>query len=152
MTETPHAVLALETFLPYRLSVLSNRISNDIAQFYQRRFGLSVTEWRAMAVIGRYPGISAVDVTERTAMDKVAVSRAVNALLQRQLVERRFDETDRRRSILRLTDAGVSIYDEIAPLALKLEASLLESFAPGEREVLMRLLDKLDAAEMRAHL
>ena len=69
---TDHAVLALESFLPYRLSVLSNRISNDIAQFYQRRFGLSVTEWRAMAVIGRYPGISAVDVTERTAMDKVA--------------------------------------------------------------------------------
>lgn len=149
---TDHAVLALESFLPYRLSVLSNRISNDIAQFYQRRFGLSVTEWRAMAVIGRYPGISAVDVTERTAMDKVAVSRAVNALLQRQLVERRFDETDRRRSILSLSETGLAIYDEIAPLAMKLEASLLENFEPGERELLMRLLDKLDAAEMRAHI
>ena len=152
MSDSPHAILQLETFLPYRLSVLSNRVSNDIAQFYQRRFGLSVTEWRAMAVIGRYPGISAVEVTERTAMDKVAVSRAVNALLQRQLVERRFDESDRRRSILTLSESGLSIYDEIAPLALKLEASLLESFAPGEREQLMRLLDKLDAAEMRAHV
>lgn len=152
MTEAPHAILALESFLPYRLSVLSNRISNDIAQFYQRRFGLSVTEWRAMAVIGRYPGISAVELTERTAMDKVAVSRAVNALLQRQLVARRFDDTDRRRSILTLSDTGISIYDEIAPLALKLESSLLENFEPGERELLMRLLDKLDAAEMRAHV
>ena len=152
MSDSPHAILQLETFLPYRLSVLSNRVSNDIAQFYQHRFGLSVTEWRAMAVIGRYPGVSAVEVTERTAMDKVAVSRAVNALLQRQLVERRFDEADRRRSILTLSESGLSIYDEIAPLALKLEASLLESFAPGEREQLMRLLDKLDAAEMRAHV
>ena len=68
------------------------------------------------------------------------------------MVERRFDETDRRRSILSLSETGLAIYDEIAPLAMKLEASLLENFEPGERELLMRLLDKLDAAEMRAHI
>ena len=74
-------LLDLEHFLPYRLSVLSNRISQDIARLYADRFGLGITEWRVLAVLGRHPGISAREVAERTAMDKVAVSRAVASLL-----------------------------------------------------------------------
>ena len=78
----------LERLLPYRLSVLSNRVSNAISSEYQRRFGLAITEWRVMAVLGRYPGLSAREVTERTAMDKVAVSRAVARLLERGFIQR----------------------------------------------------------------
>lgn len=151
MSDPAHPVLDLEHFLPYRLSVLTNRISADIASFYQQRFGLSVTEWRAMAILGRYPGVSGMDVTERTAMDKVAVSRAVNALIDRGLVNRVFDSNDRRRSILSLSDSGQAVYDEVAPLALKLESSLLGSLDADERATLWRLLDKLDAAELKAH-
>ena len=51
------AALDLEHFLPYRLSVLSNRVSQAIARTYEQRFGLSVTEWRVIAIIGRYPGL-----------------------------------------------------------------------------------------------
>ena len=76
-----HAILELDRFLPYRLSVLSNRISQDIAAVYGEKFGLTVTEWRILAVLGRYPDLSATEVAERTAMDKVAVSRAVTSLL-----------------------------------------------------------------------
>lgn len=151
MNDPAHPVLDLEHFLPYRLSVLTNRISADIAAFYQQRFGLSVTEWRAMAILGRYPGVSGMDVTERTAMDKVAVSRAVNALIDRGLVNRVFDSNDRRRSILSLSESGQAVYDEVAPLALKLESSLLGSLDADERATLWRLLDKLDAAELKAH-
>ncbi|MCB1555130.1 MAG: MarR family transcriptional regulator [Xanthomonadales bacterium] len=150
-TANEHPILNLEHFLPYRLSVLSNRVSADIARFYQNRFGLSVTEWRAMAVLGRFPGISAMEVAERTAMDKVAVSRAVNALLGRELLTRAFHESDRRRSMLRLSESGRQVYDEIVPLALRLEASLLDAFSDDEKQQLGRLLDKLDAAEMKAH-
>ena len=77
----PHAELRLERFLPYRLSVLSNRVSQDIARLYSARFNLSITEWRVMAVLGHERGLSANTVAERTAMDKVAVSRAVSALM-----------------------------------------------------------------------
>ena len=62
----PHAQLDLEHFLPYRLSVLSNRISSAIAREYSQRFALTVTEWRVMAVLGRYPGLSANKVALRT--------------------------------------------------------------------------------------
>ena len=60
-----HASLDLEHFLPYRLSVLSNRISQAIAARYARRFGIGVTEWRVVAVLGRYPDLSAGEVAAR---------------------------------------------------------------------------------------
>ena len=77
-------LLDLEHFLPYRLSVLSNRISQDMASLYAERFNLSITEWRIIAILGRYPDLSANEVAERTAMDKVAVSRAVASLLKQK--------------------------------------------------------------------
>src|SRR3546814_12999639 len=58
-TAPSHAVLDLERFLPYRLSVLSNRVSQTIADFYVERFGLAVTEWRVIAVLGLFARLSA---------------------------------------------------------------------------------------------
>jgi len=145
----PRAVLLrLEEFLPYRLSVLSNRISQDIARLYQDRYGLSVTEWRTIAVLGRFPGLSANEVAERTAMDKVAVSRAVNGLLERGLLQRDTHAEDRRRSVLELSPRGQQVYEEVAPLALQMEAALLQDLNEHERETLHRLLDKLDSAQL----
>ena len=145
-----HAELDLEHFLPYRLSVLSNRISSAIAREYSQRFALTVTEWRVMAVLGRYPGLSASKVAQRTAMDKVAVSRAVARLLESGRIEREFDDDDRRRSVLRLSDAGYTVYDEVAPLALDFERHVLDGMREDERELLFRLLDRLDELELRA--
>ncbi|ADV28349.1 transcriptional regulator, MarR family [Pseudoxanthomonas suwonensis 11-1] len=138
-----HAQLELERFLPYRLSVLSNRVSQTIADMYQKRFGLAITEWRVMAVLGRFPDLSANEVAERTAMDKVAVSRAVARLLERSLIKREIHSDDRRRSVLSLSEVGYTVYDEIAPMALSAEARLVAALDDGEREVLDRLLTKL---------
>ena len=135
--------LDLEHFLPYRLSVLSNRISQAIAVRYAQRFGIGVTEWRVVAVLGRYPDLSAGAVAARTAMDKVAVSRAVARLLERGLVERDTHGDDRRRSVLALSRNGQRIYDDIAPLALDLERRLLSRLDRDERAALDALLDKL---------
>ncbi|MGY3266052.1 MarR family winged helix-turn-helix transcriptional regulator [Lysobacter sp. HA35] len=144
------ATLDLEHFLPYRLSVLSNRVSGAIAQMYSERFDLGVTEWRVMAVLGRYPELSAGEVAQRTAMDKVAVSRAVAGLVEAGRVERETHDDDRRRSVLRLSDAGRDIHDQVAPLAIAFEKRLLEGMAADERDVLFRLLDRLDELELRA--
>ena len=145
-----HAQLDLEHFLPYRLSVLSNRVSSAIARVYVERFALGVTEWRVMAVLGRYPDLSANEVAQRTAMDKVAVSRAVARLIEAGRLEREMHDDDRRRSVLRLSEAGQLIYDEVAPLALGFERRLLDGMDATERELLFRLLDRLDELEIRA--
>ena len=109
----------LEDFLPYRLSLLSNTVSQGIAQFYQQRYQLSVPEWRVIAVLARFPGLSAVEVANRTLMDKAAVSRAVTKLIKTGRIDRQFADADRRRSILDLSEEGRRVHNEIAPLALK---------------------------------
>ncbi|GAB3735227.1 MarR family transcriptional regulator [Luteimonas pelagia] len=144
---TPPATpeLELERFLPYRLSVLSNRISDAIASAYRGRFGLGVTEWRVMAVLGRHPGLSAGEVAQRTAMDKVAVSRAVARLLARGLLARDTHGDDRRRSVLALSGEGRRVHDQVVPLALEYERRLLAPLDADERAQLERLLGKLGA-------
>ena len=143
-----HAVLELDRFLPYRLSVLSNRISQDIASLYGERFGLNVTEWRILAVLGRYPDLSATEVAERTAMDKVAVSRAVTSLLAGGRLKRRLHGKDRRRSVLQLSAKGYRVYDEVAPLALAYERRLLEGLREDELAALGRLLSLMEEREL----
>lgn len=145
-----HAELDLDHFLPYRLSVLSNRVSSAIARVYSQRYALSVTEWRVMAVLGRFPGLSANEVAQRTAMDKVAVSRAVARLTEAGRLERDTHDDDRRRSVLRLSPDGYKIYDEVAPMALAFEQRLLAGIESAERDALFRLLDRLDELEMQA--
>ncbi len=141
--------LALERFVPYRLSVLANTVSRDVARIYDARFGLSVPEWRVMAVLGRFEPLAANAVAARTAMDKVRVSRAVARLLRAGLVARATDRHDRRRSVLRLSARGLAIYAAIVPLALAVEAKLLAALRPAERAALDRLLAKLQARAER---
>ena len=141
---TEHAHLELEHFLPYRLSVLSNRISQEIAGLYAERFALNVTEWRLLAVLGRYPDLTATELVERTAMDKVAVSRAVASLVADGRLTRKVDGDDRRRTKLRLSARGYRIYDEVAPLALAYQQRLLSSLDAAERALLESLLSRLN--------
>jgi len=137
----PH--LQLDRFLPYRLSILTNLVSSAIAGAYSQRFGLSIPEWRVMAVLAQQSDLSAAQVAERTAMDKVAVSRAVSRLLARGRLERRTAPADRRKSMLSLSNEGRNIYAEVVPVALRLERSLLAVLGEADRQALERILDTL---------
>jgi DNA-binding MarR family transcriptional regulator len=135
--------LILEDFLPYRLSILSNTVSSTIASAYNKRFGLSIPEWRVIAVLGRFPGLSAAEVAERTLMDKVAVSRAVTKLIKTGRIDRQFADADRRRSILHLSEEGRKVHDEIAPLALRFEEELLQGLSEDEIRTLNFVMEQL---------
>ncbi|MGY6531193.1 MarR family winged helix-turn-helix transcriptional regulator [Glycocaulis sp.] len=137
--------LILSDYLPYRLSVVSNKASGLIARAYQARFGLSIWEWRVIAVLGGGEAITAQAICEATAMDKVTVSRALRALTERSLVQRRPSPTDKRAALVSLTGEGRAIYEEIAPLALEWERSLLAGFSSEEADQLSRLLKRLEA-------
>jgi DNA-binding MarR family transcriptional regulator len=135
--------LILEDFLPYRLSVLSHTISTNIARVYEKRFGVSIPEWRVIAILGRFPGLSAVEVADRTLMDKVAVSRAVTKLIKNGRIDREFADADRRRSILNLSEEGRKVHNEIAPLALQFERELLQDISEEDYATYSVILDRL---------
>jgi len=145
MTIPANQVLDLEQFLPYRLSVLSNTVSTALAGAYARRFGLSIPQWRVIAVLARNPGLSAAAVAERTAMDKVAVSRAVAGLARSGRVRRALAQSDRRRSVLTLTARGREVYTRIVPYALEYERRLLVELTPSEQSVFHTVLTRLQS-------
>ncbi len=139
----PASQLKLERFVPYRLSVLTNTISRALALGYAERFGLTIPQWRIVAVLGHDPDLSAVEVAKRTVIDKVSVSRAVTALESDGRLIRRVDSSDRRRSLLRLSAAGRALYREIVPLARNYEMRLLSTLTASERAAFNDLLTRL---------
>jgi DNA-binding MarR family transcriptional regulator len=141
--------LDLAAFLPYQLSVASNAVSDRIARQYQTRFGLKIPEWRLLAVLGQGAPQTQRDLVGATLMDKVTVSRATAALVERGLVGRAPSESDGRSHLLALSDAGRSLYAEIAPVALAMEAQILMELNKDERRLLSDLLARLRAAAER---
>lgn len=138
--------LILDDFVPFLLSVTSNRVSSRIATAYESLFGLSIPEWRLITVIAEGTATTQAEIGERTRMDKVTVSRAAIALTQRGLLERSPNSRDRRSHHLRLSQPGHDLYDEVVPKAKELEARIFSRFAAGELEQFTHMLRRIDAA------
>lgn len=135
----------LESFLPYRLSVLSARVSRDFSAHYRARFGLSNAEWRVLAHLAAAGAVSVRDIHERADLEKSKASRAAARLEAAGLVAKRGDSRDRRLVSLTLTEAGKAAMAEIAPLARAHEAALLARLTPEDRAALDRILTRLGA-------
>ena len=144
MTDQSHTdILRLERYLPYRLSILSNKVSSLVAQTYKDKFALSITEWRIMAVLGEYPDISADEISAKTQIEKSILSRAIAKLLKRKLILRTVSEQDKRRSVICLSETGMSVYQEVVPLSCTLEKQLLECLSEDEQEQFGQLIDRI---------
>jgi DNA-binding MarR family transcriptional regulator len=142
----PEAALRLDGYLPYRLSVASNAVSRLIARAYEDRFGLTIPQWRLIAVLGEEGPLTQQAIGLRTVMDKVTVSRATQGLVKRRLVERAPHDDDGRSHHLALSKAGERLYSEVSPVALEYEARLLQQFDPQAVEELKRVLRHLEHA------
>lgn len=141
--------IQLESFVPYRLSVLSNRISQGIAETYSGHHDLRISDWRVLAILGRFRDSTATELCERGAMDKVTVSRATRRMLDRSLISRTQDPRDRRSATLSLTEAGQQVHDQVAPQALAYESRLLACLDAEEIRQLDSLLTRLGQAAER---
>ena len=133
----------LEDFLPYRLSVAANRVSRLCARRYTKAYGLSIPEWRVLAIVGRFDTLSPSAVGEWSAMDKVKVSSAAASLVARGLLRQTQDPRDGRARLLRPARRGVAVYEGMVPLACELEDQLAEALSRSEWSVLLKALAKL---------
>ena len=133
----------LDRFTPYQIVVLGNSISKLLARSYADEFDISVPEWRVLAVICQYDGTNAQSVTERTPMDKVAVSRAVTGLVDKGWVIKAISRDDRRAASLSPSREGRRLYEKIATIALSQESDILSVLSEKEQQQLRTLLAKL---------
>jgi DNA-binding MarR family transcriptional regulator len=143
------AAFRLESFLPYRLTLLSGAVSQVFAQLCERH-ALSISEWFALIALGQVGPMTAKALGVRSHMHKTKVSRLVGRLLERGLITRRLNDVDRREAILCLTPAGKELHEEYTRRAVEVAASLEDAIAADDREALDRCLLRL--AEKSAEL
>jgi DNA-binding MarR family transcriptional regulator len=141
----PVAPLKLDEFLPYRLNVVANLVSQALSRIYVDRYGIGVPEWRILVTLGEFETMTAKAVGAHSHMHKTKVSRAVSALEKRKLVVRRENRADRREAFLSLTSAGRAIYRDLAPGALEFARRLFETVDAADRAAFERAIDRLTA-------
>ncbi len=132
-------------FVPFRLNRLAAEVSSALSVEYQERYGLDIPEWRVLATLGfRNEACSAQYIAHCTRTHKSTISRAVTALMKRQMVERVENADDRREFRLRLTRKGKALYEELIPRLLRKEQEILSCLSAPERKQLALLLGKVE--------
>jgi DNA-binding MarR family transcriptional regulator len=125
------------------IHALSNRITRAFESRLESKHGLLVSEWRVLFSLASQRGLTARDIHERWAMDKMAVSRAVRRLESQELVERRKNPADGRSYVLAITAKGERLFDEILPSATARYREILSGLTANEQRSLARMLEKL---------
>jgi DNA-binding MarR family transcriptional regulator len=139
--------LDLFRFVPFRLNRLAAEVSAALSSEYQQRYGLDIPEWRVLATLGfRNDACSAQYIAHCTRTHKSTISRAVTALMKRQLVERVENEDDRREFALRMTRKGKALYQQLIPRLLRKEQEILSCLSARERKEFAEMLGKIEAS------
>jgi len=131
----------LSDFLPYRLAVISERISNRLSVDYAASHNLSVAEWRVLVHLQHCGVVSVRDVQGFTNLVKSRVSRAVGRLEKAGLVEKHSSTNDARLVEIALTQAGVDAIEALLSDATQTEARLLEGVPPADLAAFYRVID-----------
>ena len=137
--------LDLFRFVPFRLNRLAAEVSAALSDEYQARYGLDIPEWRVIATLGfRDEACSAQYISHCTRTHKSTISRAVTALIDRQMIERVENADDRREFRLRLTSHGRALYQELIPRLKRRERDILSCLSADERRQFAALLGKIE--------
>jgi DNA-binding MarR family transcriptional regulator len=139
------ARLDLFRFMPFRLNRLAAEVSAALSSEYRERYGLDIPEWRVLATLGfRNEACSAQYIAHCTRTHKSTISRAVTALMARQLVERVENSDDRREYRLRMTRKGSALYEELIPRLLHKEQDILSCLSAREQKDFALMLGKIE--------
>jgi DNA-binding MarR family transcriptional regulator len=125
------------------IHVLSNRLTRAFESRLDGKHGISVPEWRVLLSLARVTGLTAKNIHERWAMDKMAVSRAVRSLESQGYVKRTKHPRDRRSFVLEITPKGKRLFREILPSADERYREILAGLTPAELRSLRKILHKL---------
>lgn len=136
----------LDAFLPFRLNMLAQEVSQRLSVIYAERFGLDIPQWRILANLASRGEVTAQDVARLTNSHKSTVSRAVQQLEERGLIARKVNTADKRAFTLKLTTAGKKLMAELVPLVLGFEDHLLKTLPTADATALARGLSALEVS------
>lgn len=135
----------LDAFLPYLLNQAAEATGRGFAQVYRAEYGMTRTQWRVLANLGRSAPLTAAEICRLSLLEKTKVSRAVGALEGQGLLARGRHGADRRAEVLTLTPEGREVFERLGRLALDFDKSLRERLGP-EAATFAKVLRGLIAA------
>src|SRR5438105_9047674 len=101
----------IQDLLSYKLHRVANLLSRGAELRYRREFGVSLWEWRSIALLGAAAKPQSLNELARAAgVDKSQMSRVVSGLAERGVVLRAADAVDGRGVRLALSKAGRKLY------------------------------------------
>lgn len=136
----------LEAFFPYRLAVVAEQFSRALSGVYGRSYGLSREEWRLLFLLADTDGVSSLELSRRTTLDKVQVSRAARRLEEKGVIMRETSQADRRLRVYRCTDAGRALFRDALPQVEACGAQILDRMSSPDRAALEQGLRALHHA------
>jgi DNA-binding MarR family transcriptional regulator len=140
------AKFKLGEFLPFRLNVLAQTVSEQLSAIYAARFNLDIPQWRILANLASRGDMTAQDIARITYSHKSTISRAVQELEDRGLIARKVSSSDKRSFTLALTSEGRRLFRQLLPLVLDFERNLIASLSDADARALLKGLAGLEAA------
>ncbi|QGZ63427.1 MarR family winged helix-turn-helix transcriptional regulator [Paraburkholderia acidisoli] len=141
--DTGSAPTDLRQLTSFQLRQLTNIYTKGSSSVYERRFGLTLNEWRCIALLQHSAGMSLNRLAEQAQFDRGLTSRIVTALEARGVLQRGTDEKDARGVVIALTETGRELVREVFPVAAQLNERLLSALTRAERAALPGIIDKL---------
>ncbi|WP_119388556.1 MarR family winged helix-turn-helix transcriptional regulator [Taklimakanibacter lacteus] len=136
----------LARFLPFRLNRLAAEISEQLSALYAERFQIDIPQWRVLATLSAGGDWTARAIVASTRTHKSTISRAVEALEDRGLIESVQSKEDKREYRLRLTSSGRRLFRELEPLVLDYERRLLNQLGDSEERRMEKAIGALERA------
>ncbi len=140
----------IDMFLPFRLNVLAQEVSERLSHIYAERFGLDIPQWRILANLASRGQTTAQDIARLTLSHKSTISRAVQQLEDRRLIARTVSDADKRSFALSLTPDGKRLFRQLLPQVLDFERNLMAELTEAEGRALLKGISALESALTRS--
>lgn len=144
-TPPPSGEFDLESFLPYLLNQAAEVTSRSFQHVYRRDHGMTRTQWRVLANLGKFGARTATELCRISHLDKTKVSRAVAALEAEGLLQRAEAELDRRSELLSLTESGRQLFSALGAKAIAFDHELRQRLGSQQARLLAEALRHLIA-------
>jgi DNA-binding MarR family transcriptional regulator len=119
------------------------RCMQERAQLHGERFGLPDAELRCVLLFDGSPYLTPKFIATRLNVTKSRVTRILEGLARKGLVDRSPDPADSRSQLIRLSSSGAALREEIDAFVRETHAGVLDQLAPSERLALLTTLSTL---------
>ncbi len=136
--------LTVDHFITTLMSQVVNAMRRSATLPYAQQFGLTVPEWRILALLAHAQRMPFAELVVQSTSDKALVSRTLRQLEQRGLVALEAEgSTPRKRLHCSITPEGLALHDQVIPVARKRQAAMIRLMTPEERRVVYGALRRV---------